>query len=487
MSIDTTPEHVDELAESAGAVFAAFAATSVPTRAALLEAIAAGLESQQDALVELAAAETHLPPARLSGEVVRTAYQLRAFARLIETGMHVRAVVEHADPDYPIGGPAPDLRAMSHPVGPVAVYAASNFPFAFSVAGGDTASALAAGCPVIVKAHPGHPRLSVATADIIRRAVEQLGLPSAVFGMVEGQEAGVRLLEHPAIRAAAFTGSTVGGRALFDIAARRPHPIPFYGEQGSVNPVFVTREAMRARTEELAAEFVASYTLGNGQLCTKPGLVFVPRGTDFAEHAATAVDGVAPAQLLNDRIRSGYDAAEHLFLDIDGVEVLRAGGGGIDDLRPALFRVPLEVFLANLESLSEERFGPSALIVEYGEPTHLIEAARALPGTLTATVQAAAPSDAGLRHLVDELTRRAGRIIYNGWPTGVVVSPAMVHGGPYPATTAAAFTSVGARAIERFQRPVAYQGFPDELLPDALSETRGRDVPREVDLGRRLR
>ncbi len=487
----TTKTHesaqVDAVAEAAAAVFPAFAASTVAARAALLREIAAGLERERDDLVPLAQEETHLAPARLQGEIARTAYQLRAFAALIETGRHLQVVVEHVDPDHPVAGPAPDLRSMRHPLGPVAVFAASNFPFAFSVAGGDTASALAAGCPVVVKAHPGHPRLSRATAALVHRAVSESGHDSAVFAMIEGQEAGVRLLQHPAVRAGAFTGSTAGGRALFDVASGRPVPIPFFGELGSVNPVFITAEAMADRGAALAEAFVASYTLGHGQFCTKPGIVFVPRGTDFPERATSAVDGVAGGHLLNDRIRAGYDEAGELFTSVEGVDVLRPGGGGAADLRPALFRTDLSVFVAHGESLAEERFGPSALIVEYDDAAELVTAARTIEGSLTATVHGTGAEDDGLRDLVDELTWRSGRLIYNGWPTGVAVSPAMVHGGPYPATTAPSSTSVGTMAIDRFLRPVSYQNFPDALLPDAVSDERAASIPRQVDLGPLLR
>lgn len=484
---ETSDERVDEIAERAGSAFASFAATAASARADLLRAIASGVEERSDDLVAIAASETFLPEARLQGEVVRTAYQLRAFARLIEQGLHLGAVVEHADPDYPVGGPAPDLRSVRHPIGPVAVFAASNFPFAFSVAGGDTASALAVGCPVVVKAHPGHPELSRATADIIRRSVEAVGLDAGVFDMVEGTAAGIRLLRHPDVRAGAFTGSTAGGRALFDIAAQRPTPIPFFGELGSINPVFVTREATDARAAELAEAFVASYTMGAGQLCTKPGIVFVARGSGFTEHTARSIADVAPARLLNDAIRSGYDAVGDTIANVAGVEMVVAGGGGVDDLRPALARCSIETFLEQHETLTEERFGPSALVVEYDAAVDLVRAARTIDGTLTATIHSAAPTDEPVRDLVDELAHRTGRLIYNGWPTGVIVSPAMVHGGPYPATTAPGFTSVGATAIERFVRPVAYQNFPDELLPAALSDERGAGVPRQVDRGRSLR
>jgi NADP-dependent aldehyde dehydrogenase len=483
---DTDDRTVDAVAAAAAASARIFARTAARARADLLDAIASGLEEAGDELVAVAARESRLTHSRLESELDRTAYQLRAFGQLVTAGRHVRAVIEHADSDYPIGGPAPDLRSMLHPVGPVAVFAASNFPFAFSVAGGDTASALAAGCPVVVKAHPGHPELSRATASIVRAALAELGFEPGVFALVEGERAGVRLLQHPAVTAAAFTGSTVGGRVLFDIAAARPTPIPFYGELGSVNPVIVTAEALAARGSQIPEGFVGSFTLGSGQFCTKPGIVFVPAGSGFVAAAAEALDRVAPAPLLNERIQGGYDERGALFTGTEGVDTVRGGGSTGEGERPALYRTDFATFLAHRDALTEERFGPSALVVEYGVD-QLVDAARSVPGTLTWTVQAATVDDVGVREVIDEIREHSGRLVYNGWPTGVTVSPAMMHGGPYPASTSSRFTSVGAAAIDRFLRPVAYQNFPDELLPAELSEANPLGVPREVDAVRKTR
>jgi NADP-dependent aldehyde dehydrogenase len=481
MSGDAAARQVDAVAAAAGAVAPAVARTTAAQRQALLDAIAAALQGAAGDLVALAIRETHLPEARLRVELDRTAFQLRAFGRAVRGGRHLHAVIEHADDRYPLGAPAPDLRALSAPVGPIAVFAAGNFPFAFSVAGGDTASALAAGCPVIVKAHPGHPALSRAVAALVSRAVLDVGAEPATFALIEGQEAGVRLLRHPAIRAAAFTGSTVGGRALFDIAAARPDPIPFYGELGSINPVFVTAEALAADAASVADGFTDSYTTGSGQLCTKPGVIFVPSGTDFVERVAAGVDAVAAAPMLDERIRAGYDAGADLFA-VPGVEAVRVGGSRPDGVEPSLYRTDMSVFLTHGEALTQERFGPSALVVEYDDVEDLPRAARAIEGSLTATVRAAGPADRGLTELVEELRARSGRLVYNGWPTGVTVSAAMMHGGPWPSSTASAHTSVGLSAMDRFLRPVAYQNFPPELLPPELRD--GADVPQEVDAWR---
>ncbi|RZI80534.1 MAG: aldehyde dehydrogenase family protein, partial [Microbacterium sp.] len=297
-----------------------------------------------------------------------------------------------------------------------------------------------------------------------------------------GTAAGVRLLEHPEVRAAAFTGSTPGGRALFDIANRRPVPIPFYGELGSLNPVYVSREAMSARAAQLVSGFVDSYTLGAGQLCTKPGLVFVPKAEGFAAAALERVQGLPATRLLNDRIADSYTAVGDLLSAVAGVEVLSAGGATELGHAPALLATTIDTFLQNAETLTTERFGPSALVVEYDDVAQLAAAADAVGGTLTSTVHAEHVTDAGIADLLPAAVRQSGRIIWNGWPTGVTVSPAMMHGGPYPAATSPLHTSVGLTAISRFLRPVVFQGFPDEALPAELKEANPLGLARSVDI-----
>ena len=451
---------VDATCAAAADAAQEYAAAPVSVRAALLTSIADRLDADRDALVALADAETHLGAARLAGEVGRTTGQLRAFAELIASGPE--AVVDH-----PAG--FPELRRVLVPLGPVAVFAASNFPFAFSVAGGDTASALAAGCPVVVKAHPGHPELSRATARHIADALAAVGLPAGVFALVDGFEAGAALVQHPAIAAVGFTGSLAGGRALFDLAARRPDPIPFYGELGSVNPVYVTREAARARLTGIAEGFAESFTLGAGQFCTKPGIVFVPAADAeaFTAQVAETLAGRPAAAMLNERIRSGYDALAARFDGQPGVRTVLPGSAGPGAVTPSLYATTLDVFARDIDTLAEERFGPSALVVSYDDIASLPDASRTIGGTLTSTVHAESAADSGLRALLAEATRNSGRLVWNGWPTGVAVSPAMTHGGPYPASTASVTTSVGTAAIERFRRPVTYQGFPVEALEPA--------------------
>ncbi|MDQ0378406.1 aldehyde dehydrogenase (NADP(+)) [Amycolatopsis thermophila] len=418
-------------------------------RATALEKIADGIDAAADELVPLAHEETHIPEVRLRGEVVRTTFQLRLLAKEARP----RTVVDEADPAWP-PAPRPKLVLARRPIGPVLVFAASNFPFAFSVAGGDTASALAAGCPVVLKAHPGHPRLSDATGEIVRAA-----LPEGVFAVIHSEEDGRAALTDPRIRAAAFTGSPVAGRALFDLATSRPDPIPFYGELGSVNPVFVTEAAAKARGAEIAAGYVDSFTMGAGQLCTKPGLFVVPAGSGLGELAAERAREVAAAPLLNDRIASGYANALGKLVGHDEVRTLVDGGAA-----PSLLATTAAAVLEHREALETECFGPASLVVEYSSESEMLDVARTLDGQLTGTVQAE-DDDPVAAELVDELAEHVGRVVWNGWPTGVAVTHAMHHGGPYPATTSPLHTSVGTAAIERFLRPVAFQNVPDQVLP----------------------
>ncbi len=437
--------------------------TRTARTAPMLRAVADALDARRADLVAVAMEESHLPEGRLTGELARTTFQLRLFADLVDDGTCFDAVIEHADPDFPLG-PRPDLRRVSVPIGPVLVFAASNFPFAFSVAGGDTTAALAAGCPVMVKAHPGHPRLSDAVGAILASA----GAPVLV---IHGEEAGRAALLDPATKAAAFTGSTVGGRALFDLAASRPDPIPFYGELGSVNPAFVSRRAVEARGPEIVAGFVASFTLGVGQVCTKPGIVFLPSGHGLAEDLAEAVGQVAAAPMLGDWIESRYTA---MLADRRAATTTIHAGIGT---APTLLHAPI----ASLVDIAEECFGPVSIVVEYGDDDELLAAARSFEGVLTATVHIEPDDDGWAASLLDVLAERAGRVVVNGWPTGVAVNAAMHHGGPWPATTAPLHSSVGGNAITRFLRPVAFQNVPDALLPAALQEANPLGIRRRTD------
>lgn len=476
---DTTDDELSAVIGRAAAAAPSVAAALPEERGRWLAAIADGLEAAADQLVPVAQRESNLSEQRLRGELARTAYQLRTFVTALHSGDLFEVIIEHANAHHPVA-PAPDLRRMLQPLGPVAVYSASNFPFAFSVAGGDTASALAVGCPVVVKAHPGHAELSAMMTRVVLRALTSTGAPDGTFATVYGFDAGTALLRHPSIRAGAFTGSTGGGRALLDIANARETPIPFYGELGSVNPVFVTAEAAAVRADEIAAAFASSYTLGAGQFCTKPGVVFAPKGSGFAEAATRAVQPLEAARLLNESIS---DRLGHLEKDVaadSSVDVLVSGGAADGGWLPSLYRVSSADVRANPWIVLEERFGPSAVVVEYDSTDEFDGLARLFEGTLTATLQASADTDKGVGALVTVLSERAGRVLWNEWPTGVTVSPAMHHGGPYPSTTSL-FTSVGITAARRFLRPVSYQSIPDALLPPALQESNPLGIARTVD------
>ena len=478
---ETEEAELDRVLEAAALVAPALAGTTPAQRAEWLTAAADALDAAADELVVLAAEETNLPEApRLRGELKRTTFQLRLFGQVLTDGAFLKATVDHADPDWPMG-PRPDIRRVLTPIGPVLVFAASNFPFAFSTAGGDTASALAAGCPVVLKAHPGHPRLSDLTGRILLAALLAAGAPEGIFAVVHGRETGVRALKDPRISAASFTGSVPGGRALFDIANARPVPIPFYGELGSVNPVVVTPGAVKARGEEIAKGYAASFTLGAGQFCTKPGLVFLPDEHGLETALKSAVDGVAAQEMLNDRIAGGYSEGVAALRSADGVEVVAAPENAGSGFTPTLLSTSAENFAQGAEVLRHECFGPASLVITYSSQEELIGLLDGLEPGLTATLHAEESEVEDVRPLLAPLARIAGRVLYNDWPTGVTVSWAQQHGGPYPATTAPTTTSVGTAAIDRFLRPVAWQGFPDALLPPALREDNPWQLPRRTD------
>jgi NADP-dependent aldehyde dehydrogenase len=478
----TTEAGLEQLLASAHTAAVPLAALRPTDRAELLGVVADALDAAADQLIPLAQQETHLAEARLRGELKRTTFQLRLFGEVLRDGGYLDARIDHADPDWPMGAPRPDLRRLRVPVGPVVVFAASNFPFAFSVAGGDTASALAAGNPVLLKAHSGHPRLSVATADVVTTALHQAGAPRGTFALISGTAAGAAALQDPRVKAGAFTGSIPGGRALFDIANSRPEPIPFFGELGSTNPAFVTPAAAAERCTEIADGFISSFTAGAGQFCTKPGILFVPAASALVESLRSAVLPQA-APLLNTRIQSGYAEVLQNLTSNPRLKVLAQGPGALSDPpAPTLLLTTAEDILAEPHALQTECFGPTAVVVTYDDESLLPALAETFEGQLTATVHAT--DSCQVAALVEVLARKAGRVVWNQWPTGVSVTYAQQHGGPYPATTAIGSTSVGTAAIERFLRPVAYQGFPQHLLPDALREDNPLAVPRLVN-GRR--
>ena len=456
------------LAAEAAEQFGDLDAWSLDRRAALLRGIADRIDARAGELAALADTETALGEARLTGEVARTTGQLRLFAEAVEEGSFLEVIVDHADPTAT--PPRPDLRRMLQPIGPVGVFSASNFPFAFSVAGGDTAAALAAGCPVVVKAHSGHVLTSARTASLVAEALDESGAPPGTFAVVYGREAGRVLVTDPAIKAVGFTGSLAGGRALYDLAVSRPDPIPFYGELGSLNPVVVTPAAVAARGPEIVAGFAGSFTLGAGQFCTKPGLLLLPAGHGLEATLASAVADVPPAVLLTPAIKDGFGDATTRLSAGDDVQVI-AGTSDTDALAfPArLYTAPAAAVVAD-PALLDECFGPASLVVEWSSEDELFAVLDVVSGSLTATIHAE-PGDAPLaERLLARLRRLAGRIVWNGWPTGVAVTWSMHHGGPWPATTDPLHTSVGVTSVRRFLVPVVYQNTPPHLLPAPLRD-----------------
>ena len=482
---ETSPDELERCARDATTAFEQWSALPARTRAQALVGVADALIDAADELVAIAAAETGLTEVRLRGELRRTAVQLRLFADVVVEGDYLDVRVDLADPEFVLG-PRADLRRTHVPIGPVLNFTASNFPFAFSVAGGDSASALAAGCSVIVKAHPGHPELSRRTGEIVRAALARWGAPADVLQVIFGQAAGVTLLGDPRVRAGAFTGSLRAGRLLADVAASRSDRIPFYGELGSVNPQFVTRARLADNATSLAEGYVASVSMSAGQFCTKPGFLFVPDVAATASSIASAAALVPEHRMLNPHIAASYQRRRETVLECVGVDVIALGGLRVDgDAQGWATPTIVSVSLAALESvggpLLDECFGPLSVVVAYERESELPDVARRLfPGNLTGGVHALADeSTPELAALVDVLARLSGRVLFNGWPTGVAVTPAMQHGGPWPATTSDAGTSVGTAAIQRFLRAVSYQNVPAHLLPPVLRDGES-SVPRRV-------
>jgi NADP-dependent aldehyde dehydrogenase len=477
---------IEAACAAAAAAFDIYRETDLETRAAFLEAIAAEIEALGDELIQTAMAETGLPQARITGERGRTCGQLRLFAQVVRRGDWIGARI---DPALPERTPLPraDLRQRFIPLGPVVVFGASNFPLAFSTGGGDTASALAAGCPVIVKGHSAHPNTGAMVGSAIDKAIKTAGLPAGVFSILIGQQRtlGAGLVADPRVKAVGFTGSRAGGVAFMRIAAERREPIPVFAEMSSINPVVLMPAALAARAEALGTAFVGSLTMGAGQFCTNPGLIFALEGPDLDrfEAAAVAALTVAPPHvMLTPGIFGAYEQGVNQLLDRDGVKLLARGcvGDGVNQAVGALFSVDAETFQRD-EVLSHEVFGSSSLIVRVKDAAQLATVLEGLEGQLTATLQMDPADVEAARPLLPILERKAGRVLANGWPTGVEVSHAMVHGGPFPATSDPRSTSVGTRAIERFLRPVCYQDIPDALLPAALKADNPLGVRRAID------
>jgi len=478
-----SPEEVETAVQLAAKAFPTYRNLPAATRATFLRTIASEIEAVADAIAARGCAETGLPEARLRGETGRTVGQLRLFASMLEEGSWVDARIEHAQPERtPI--PKVDIRSMLRPLGPVVVFCASNFPLAYSVAGGDTASALAVGCPVIVKAHSSHPGTSEIVATAVIKAAQQCGMPEGVFSVLYGSgvTVGGALVKHPAIKAVGFTGSHKGGRALMDLAAARPEPIPVYAEMSSINPVIMMPEVLAQKAGTLADGFFQSLTLGVGQFCTNPGLLLLPKGSE-AEFVAALQEKIATAAtgtMLNAGICQAYQESTAATAAHPGVTTIASTqSAAAGQATPTVFLCDAEMFLSS-SALCDEMFGPASLIIT-GTMEQFLTIAEALEGQLTASVHGTEGDFATAGSLLEILERKAGRLIFNGFPTGVEVCHSMVHGGPYPSTSDGRSTSVGTMAAYRFTRPVAWQNTPDALLPDELKENNPLGIPRMVD------
>ena len=485
---EASDPEVERAMQSAAEAFADYRNRSAGERATFLEAIADEIEALGDTLIERGSAETGLPAARITMERGRTCGQLRLFATVVREGSWVDARIDTAMPDRePM--PRPDIRRMLRPLGPVVVFGSSNFPLAFSTAGGDTASAFAAGCTVVVKAHRAHPGTGELVGGAITRAAAACGLPAGVFSMIHGggSTVGVAMVRHPATAAVGFTGSQAAGRALFDAAAARPHPIPVFAEMSSLNPMFLLPDAVATRGEAIAEGLLGSFTLGVGQFCTKPGLVFAVKGaaTDtLVSTLAKLVEAAPCGTMLTSDIRESFEANRQKVASAGGVSALAAATAtaepALTQASPSVAQTTAQQFMASPE-LATEAFGPFTLVVVADSVDEMTACASAMEGQLTASLHGTEQDLAGAGALLDAAEQIAGRVIINGYPTGVEVCPSMNHGGPYPATTDVRYTSVGTAAMLRFARPVCYQGFADAMLPAELQNANPRKIQRLVN------
>jgi len=477
---------VEKAAQLATSAFSTYGRSTGRDRGHFLRTIAGNLEAISEDLIERAHQETALPKTRLQGETARTCGQLRLFAQVVEEGSWVNARIDRAEPERKPAA-KPDIRSMFRPLGPVAVFGASNFPLAFSVAGGDTASAFAAGNPVIVKAHPAHPGTSELAGQAITGSVRECGLPEGLFSLMfdSGTQIGIALVTHPLVKAVGFTGSRAAGRALMDLTSSRPEPIPFFGEMSSTNPVFILPGALRERGDAIASGLHSSFTLGSGQFCTKPGMVFVQGGDrahGFQQKLRELVSAPGRYDLLTSGIRSSYQSAVATRKDNEGIKsvTMSPDPGTAQSVGAVLFEIKADAFLKN-HGFEAEIFGPTTLVVEHSTREQLLEIAHGLEGHLTAGIHGTEEDLRQFADLIAILETKVGRLIFNGFPTGVEVTHAMVHGGPYPATSDGRSTSVGSQAIFRFCRPICYQGFPNSALPEELKDENPLGIWRMID------
>lgn len=483
---EATSNEIDKAVRKASEAFQVYRNISGKKRAEFLVCIAEEITALDRALIERCMEETGLPEARLLNERQRTVNQLNMFASYIKEGSWVDARIDFGDPERkPL--PKPDVRSMQKALGPVGVFGSSNFPFAFSVAGGDTASALAAGCTVVVKAHPAHPGTSELVGHAILQAIKKCNMPDGTFSLLQGQshEVGLGIVRHPLIKAIGFTGSFRGGKALFDEAGARPEPIPVYAEMGSTNPVFILPGILQEKRNDIARDLAASVTLGVGQFCTNPGLVFMEKSektTEFTNTLSKHIADTPAGTMLTEGIRTNYQHGTNLLQTITGVDVL-ASGKSTDSgftVSAHVFESDVKSFLTN-PTLQEEIFGPSTLLISANNKNEILDAAKKLHGHLTATIHGTPEDLREYADLIHILEQKVGRLIINGYPTGVEVCDAMVHGGPFPATTDSRTTSVGTLAITRFTRPVCYQNFPEALLPNELKADNPEQLWRLVN------
>jgi len=483
--LEATQEEIDKAFQKADEAYETFQEVNRTRRADFLDGIANEIMNLGDVLVHRAMQETGLPETRIVGERGRTVNQLKLFAEVVKEGAFLEVSIDKAQPERtPI--PKPDIRMMNIPIGPVAIFGASNFPLAFSVAGGDTASAIAAGCPVVVKAHPAHPGTSELVGMAIKKAAAETGMPDGVFSLLQGNgyTVGEAMVQHTLTKAVAFTGSLQGGMALYKLATSRAEPIPCFAEMGSINPVFILPKRLEDQASNIASQYVDSVNLGVGQFCTNPGVVIGVKGQQlesFIREASKKIEESAGGTLLHAGIKSNYDQSLEKTIDEEGVSVQAQGKGeGSTTGTSRLLKTDGASFIRN-PKLHEEIFGPASLIVECEDLEEMVMAARSMKGNLTATLQGTAEDLEENSALIKILERKVGRILVNGFPTGVEVCHSMVHGGPYPATTDSRFTSVGTSAIKRFLRPICYQNFPEQSLKKELRNDNPENIARKID------
>lgn len=475
--------HINNLMSEANHAASIYSRWSSEQIIRLLNSIADELDNAKAEIVPVAMSETNLGQARLEGEVGRTSGQFRLMAQAVSDPTYKEIIIDKEN--LSLTPPRPELRSILIPLGVVGIFGASNFPFAFGVAGGDTASALAAGCSVIIKINPGHPQVSKMVGEVIQRAAKAAGAPHGLISLIESFEEGIELVKHNDLSAVAFTGSTNGGRAIFDAINSRANPIPFYGELGGLNPIFVTEQAVATRAKAIAEGFLSSITLGAGQFCTKPGFLIAVSAEAINQELLQVVKDVAPQKMLNRRTQELHDAIRDEMLSVEGMKLVAVSKSDPIDAQVSVMTISAKNFLKNKIQAMREVFGPTAVVIDCSNQDEILEVAQSFAGTLASGIHAQENDSTIPEGLLPILEKISGRIVFNQWPTGLAVTWAMHHGGPYPASTNPIFTSVGARALLRFRRPIVYQNFPAFLLPKDLQESSPSIKSARID-GKRL-